>query len=284
MITLRNKLYESLLDDEEDLVNNEQFLIEQWANLLNMKYEPGSELSYFGENKYTVNKGKIMASTINPGYMVGSNKNPRDIPKEIPIDKILPEYLDFENIHTLSLNASSTRCACPDILSNSGLKKISKFPVVNLRLSYGNTKLDSLDFNLVGNSRMKTMHIQIPFLGEEYFVDIKHWPKFKLDSLWINSRMRPIIFDNIKGLDCTNFVFEGARFSEDSFSKLTIDEPFKAVSTLDNTEKGIATLDRFFQNNKVDNLIYIRTFNMKNYRYRIDKKGRGKGYKLTRLK
>ena len=216
--------------------------------------------------------------------MLIGKKNNIERDYDLNVEDILPPYIDFEIIRGLKLGFNQSNYSCPDIMINKGLKKLSNYPIERLEISYGNTKLNFLDFNLVGNPKLKELILILPRLGDEYFVDIMYWPKFKLDTLWIDSRMRPVILDNIKGLNCTNFIFEGARFSEDSFSKLTIDEPFKVVSTLDNTEKGIAVLDRFFQNNKVDNLIYMRIFNMKTYRYRIDKKGRGKGYKLTRLK
>lgn len=285
MITLTDKLYESLLDDEEDLINDNSSLIENWAKILGLtKQNNKSNINSNVINNYYEEGGNIYTSTLNPNYILKSFQKDVSRNYELSIDDILPTYLNFKQIAGLTLGMNQVNYSCPDIMINKGLKKLSKYSIEKLTISYGNTKLNFLDFNLVGNPQMKTMHIQIPRLGDEYFVDIMYWPKFKLDTLWINSHMRPVILDNIKGLNCTNFIFEGARFSEDSLSKLTIDEPFKAVSTLDNTEKGIAILDRFFQNNKVDNLIYMRIFNMKTYRYRIDKKGRGKGYKLTRLK
>lgn len=289
MITLRNKLnehfklYESLLDDEEELVNDDNVLIDQWANDLGLyNTKDKQKLSEFLTNYYCIDNGKVYTSNINPNYLLKNNSgSKRDY--ILKIEDILPEFIDFKNIAGLSLAMNQTVYSCPDIITNKGLKKLSKYPIENLLISYGNTNLEFLNFDLLGQNKLKKLIIRIPRLGDENYVDIMYWPKIKLDTLWIESRQRPVILDNIKGLNCKNFIFEGARFSEDSYSKLTLDDPFKPTASLDNTEKGIAILDRFFQNNKVDNLIYLRRYNMKPYKYRIDKKGRGKGYKLTRL-
>lgn len=284
MITLRNKLYESLLDDEEKLVNDDNALIDQWAGTLGLvKIIYKSQLTDNVTNCYYVDdNNKVHTSNIDPNIILSQMSGVKREYK-LKIEDILPEFMDFENIAGLSLSMNRINYSCPDIITNKGLKKLSKYPIENLLISYGNDKLNFLDFNLLGQNKLKKLVIRMPRLGDEYYVDIEHWPKFKLDTLWIESRQRPVILDNIKGLNCKNFIFEGARFSEDSDSKLTLDDQFKSTASLDNTEKGIAIIDRFFQNNKVDNLIYLRRFNMKTYKYRIDKKGRGKGYKLTRL-
>lgn len=284
MITLRNKLYESLLDDEEKLVNDDNALIDQWAGTLGLvKIIYKSQLTDNVTNCYYVDdNNKVHTSNIDPNIILSQMSGVKREYK-LKIEDILPEFMDFENIAGLSLSMNRINYSCPDIITNKGLKKLSKYPIENLLISYGNDKLNFLDFNLLGQNKLKKLVIRMPRLGDEYYVDIEHWPKFKLDTLWIESRQRPVILDNIKGLNCKNFIFEGARFSEDSYSKLTLDDQFKSTASLDNTEKGIAIIDRFFQNNKVDNLIYLRRFNMKAYKYRIDKKGRGKGYKLTRL-
>lgn len=284
MITLRNKLYESLLDDEEELVNDDNALIDQWAEMLMLVKRDG-KFSLFDNitNFYSIDNGKVYTSNINPNNIRQSTSNIKR-EYELGIDDILPEYIDFENIMRLILGMNQTNYSCPDIMINKGLKKLSKRPIEKLVLLYGNTKLNFLDFNLVGNPKLKTLTIRMPRLGDEDYVDIMYWPKFKLDTLWIESRMRPVILDNIKGLNCKNFIFEGARFDEKTFKMVTVDDPFSTKTALDNTEEGVAILDRFFQNNKVDNLIYLRRYNMKAYKYRIDKKGRGKGYKLTKIR
>lgn len=284
MITLRNKLYESLLDDEEKLVNDDNALIDQWVGTLGLvKIIYKSQLTDNVTNCYYVDdNNKVHTSNIDPNIILSQMSGVKREYK-LKIEDILPEFIDFENIAGLSLSMNRINYSCPDIITNKGLKKLSKYPIENLLISYGNDKLNFLDFNLLGQNKLKKLVIRMPRLGDEYYVDIEHWPKFKLDTLWIESRQRPVILDNIKGLNCKNFIFEGARFSEDSYSKLTLDDQFKSTASLDNTEKGIAIIDRFFQNNKVDNLIYLRRFNMKTYKYRIDKKGRGKGYKLTKL-
>lgn len=284
MITLRNKLYESLLGDEDELVNNDSSLIDQWAGMLGLvKLIYKQHLTDNTTNCYYVDdNNKVYTSNINPNIIFSQMSGVKR-EYELKIEDILPEYVKFESIAGIMLGLNQTSYSCPDTMANNGLKKLSKYPIESLVLLYGDTKLNRLDFNLVGQNKLKKLTIRIPRLGDEYYVDIEHWPKFKLDTLWIESRQRPVILDNIKGLNCKNFIFEGARFSEDSYSKLTLDDPSKSTASLDNTEKGIAIIDRFFQNNKVDNLIYLRRFNMKAYKYRIDKKGRGKGYKLTRL-
>lgn len=284
MITLRNKLYESLLDDEEKLVNDDNALIDQWVGTLGLvKIIYKSQLTDKVTNCYYVDdNNKVHTSNIDPNIILSQMSGVKREYK-LKIEDILPEFIDFENIAGLSLSMNRINYSCPDIITNKGLKKLSKYPIENLLISYDNTNLEFLNFDLVGQNKLKKLVIRMPRLGDENYVDIMHWPKFKLDTLWVESRQRPVILDNIKGLNCKNFIFEGARFSEDSYSKLTLDDQFKSTTSLDNTEKGIAAIDRFFQNNKVDNLIYLRRFNMKTYKYRIDKKGRGKGYKLTKL-
>ena len=77
MLTLRNKLYESLLDDEEDLVNNDTQFVKEWADKLylrkvNTRIPAGT--SYSMLNTYNEIDGKIITSTLNPNYTYANRK------------------------------------------------------------------------------------------------------------------------------------------------------------------------------------------------------------------
>lgn len=283
MLTLQNKLYESLLDDEEELVNNNRQFVEDWAKTMAMKFENNNSFNakLNETNLYTERSGKIFTSEMDPEYMEYEDDS-TERPYKLSIDTILPPHIDFGNIYRLFLELDRINYTCPDILTNSGLKKLSKYPIESLHLLYNTADLKKLDFNLVGNPNMKSMTIQIPYCPG--FVSyIHHWPKFKLESLFIDARHHPVVLDNIKGLNCDNFTVCGIRINEDSLDRLIDDSYNAATATLNNTEENIIVLDRFFSRNNVKNLIYLRRFKSKTTKYLIDKKKSG-GYKLTRLK
>lgn len=284
-MNLSKYLHESLLDDEEELINNDDILINKWVDMLGL-YDAKSKrnLSANVVNHYYNDNGKIYTSTIDPNLLIKGAQPDVKRDYELKVEDILPEYLDFENITKLILGMNQTNYSCPDIMINKGLKKLSKYPIESLKLLYGNTKLDFLDFNLVGQNELKKLIIRMPRLGDDRYVDIIHWPKFKLDILWVESRQRPVILDNIKGLNCKNFICEGVRFDEKSFRELIINDQFSVRASLDKSEECIAVLDRFFQNNQVDNLIYLKRHNLVEHKYLVEKKGRGKGYKLTKMR
>lgn len=282
MITLRNKLYESLLGDEDDLINSDDALMDEWIHRLGMVKR--TDLSKFNSlnlyNTYDIVNGKVVTSFINPGYTSNNTFVPRE-KAELSIEDILPPFIDFSFIIGLKLMTKFVKYKCSDITTNNGLKKLSKYPIQYLELSYGSLSTDDLDFNLVGNKELKALIIRANFIGHDKVLHIKNAPKFKLKSFAVRSNNRPILLDEYQGMNCDDFIFEGAFIKNNGELYKTIHQDMRGKPEL--LESAYPALDRFFKNNKINRLIFMTSWNLNLKYYQIVPKLRGGGYKLTKI-
>ncbi len=283
MITLRDKLYESLLDDEDDLVDDNTGLVYDWGKAIGLT--DATNTNKVSINTFSIQpNGSVNANMYDLNISLLGNRNWRK-GSELKLTDVLPIGIDFNYISQLSLGVDCTAYHCHDILSNDGFKHLSKFPINSLILKYKVYKLNHLDFNLLGNSEMD--HLSLELFGgndPDGVVDIYKYPKFPLKYMTIKSYGRPVVSNYIKGMNCEYLLMSGMVTSVNGVNKqVIIPKDLIAgikIPKINNDPDCVKALDDLFRDNNIKQLVYESLYNLKSTRYLIEKTR--SGYKLKK--
>lgn len=248
MITLQDKLYESLLDDEEIITSKESVipdLINNWANKFGIKIT--NTLSK-NTSSIKINKdNSVSAKLLN---LIGN--------KKFTLNQLFDQPFQFKQLDCVILGCG-TLTNCSDLIDDSQYKY---FPPVIKQLEmkfYNQSNVFRIDFNKL-NSIQKLEDLSIRIYDPGFtFYDLTNPPKMKLKSLKISFSNGILNLDSLSGLNCEALILDTFTNSDHKdlivYPKASYDMPrFRT----ENTNKAYDTISKFFSNNNVDKL-FIQT-------------------------
>lgn len=255
MITLRSKLYESLLDDEEIITSKESVipdLINNWANEFGIKIT--NTLSK-NTSSIKINKdNSVSAKLLN---LIGN--------KKFTLNQLFDQPFQFKQLDCVILGCG-TLTNCSDLIDDSQYKY---FPPVIKQLEmkfYNQSNAFHIDFNKL-NSIQKLEDLSIRIYDPGFtiydpgftFYDLTNPPEMKLKSLKLSFPNGILNLDSLSGLNCEALILDTFTNSDHKnlivYPKASYDMP-KFYS--ENTNKAYDTISKFFSDNNVDKL-FIQT-------------------------
>lgn len=248
MITLQNKLYESLLDDEEIITSKESVipdLINNWANEFGIKITNtlSKNTSSIKINKDNSVSAKLLNLTNN---------------KKFTLNQLFDQPFQFKQLDCVILGCG-TSTNCSDLTDDSQYKY---FPPVIKQLEmkfYKQSNASHIDFNKL-NSIQKLEDLSIRIYDPGFtFYDPTNLPKMKLKSLKLSFPNGILNLDSLSGLNCETLILDTFTNSDHDdlivYPKTSYDMPrFRSEST----NKAYDTISKFFSDNNVDKL-FIQT-------------------------
>lgn len=248
MITLQNKLYESLLDDEEIITSKESVipdLINNWANEFGVKIT----------NTLSKNTSSIK---INKDYSVSAKLLNLTNNKKFTLKQLFDQPFQFKQLDCVILGCG-TLTNCSDLIDDSQYKY---FPptIKQLEIKFLNQlNASKTDFNKLNSiQNLDDLSIRISDSGFTFY-DMTNPPKMKLKSLKLSFPHGILNLDSLSGLNCealildtfTNYIYDDLIL----YPKASYDIPrFRSESI----NKAYDTVSKFFSNNNVDKL-FIQT-------------------------
>lgn len=247
MLTLQNKLYESLLDDEEVLVSNETTmndLIEQWAAKFGIAITP--TLSKINPGIKIDKSGDILSKYLRP------NKS-----MNYKLSELFDPVFTYKKLDVVDLGCGTT-CSCDDLMDVS---TYDYFPscIQTLKLGFfRKTDAENIDFNKLSIIKnLQNLHIRISNSGLPVF-NIKKLPKMHLNDIRIDFGAGILNLESISGLNCERFMVENfTNNNMDRIIKVTKGSGLAPEFVYVYRTNTYLMLDKFFEKNKVKDLIIV---------------------------
>ena len=247
MITLRNKLYESLLDDEDDLVNDDTTAILGWSEKFKVPITQS-----INKNTSSIKIGKN--NTITAKLIIPKISGEYTLEELFRIPGVF-KMLDKLEIHKGGLHD----CIDADIP-----EQYDNVPdcVKDLKLSIiKKSDAFEIDFNEILKHMPNIENFEINNLnsGSGFnILDVDNVPTKKLKNFIITLSSGIINIDSIKGLNCDLFRLQN--FSNKNHKDLIWIDGYGVSPRINPNISGDFnnTIDRFFKNNNVKQLVIAR--------------------------
>lgn len=250
MITLRNKLYESLLDDEDELVNNDNMksFIDDWAKLTDVVQVNGAVSKYGREFKIEKN-GKITVGLLRPKFNT-----------TISMKELFPEWMDFKFIKTCIIDFREIS----DMYNKDAYKYVPNC-IDNLHILFSSSN-ETKKISLEKLNTSKSSNIVIDIFKGNPDINFSLNNKYKHIVIKSDKFTNALNIETINDLNCDELVIygnimdsNGVEYIKDMSTK-TSNNPYIYQ------EKDFKTLyDKFMSKNKVRTL-YISKYNNSLYK------------------
>lgn len=248
MITLQDKLYESLLDDEEIITSKESVipdLINNWANEFGVKIT----------NALSKNTSSIK---INKDNSVSAKLLNLSNNKKFTLKQLFDQPFQFKQLDCVILSCG-TLTNCSDLIDDSQYKY---FPstIKQLEIKFLNQlNASKVNFNKLNSiQNLEDLSIRISDSGLQFY-DLANPPKMELKSLKLSFPHGILNLDSLSGLNCEALILDTFTNSDHDdlilYPKASYDIPrFRSESI----NKAYDTVSKFFSDNNVDKL-FIQT-------------------------
>lgn len=255
MIGLRNKLYESLLgdiDDLNDISNDDEIVADlnmrKWSERFNIP------LSFYNSQHKTDavisrNNLEVKMNYLNPWKMG---------------DYTIKELLDpgfVLKIKELHLGYGFADSNCTDLIDSNSYKH---FPddIKSLTLSFLNYQnISNIDFSKIRIKGLRELYILPKGYKKGQILDFYKLPTQKIDTVSIRANLTynpsaRINLDSINGLNCDKFIISEFTNSDgDPLINPNSAAPYAPMYVGFNSFKAYKAYDRFFEKNNVNQLI-----------------------------
>ncbi len=254
MITLMDKLYESLLDDEEDLINDDSGLIKDIINNLSGMGIPVTDK--ISKNNIGV---KIVKNKLYCKMFIISKRG------DYKLSKVFPNFLHYEQLDNVELYQGS-------VYNVEDLDDPSQYrylPPVIKKLTLGfvknenATKLDFTKLNNISNLTDLKLVFQLRIATP---LDLPHLPTKKLDTLEIfagtvMSDNVKVNIDSISGITCDTLILP--EFTNKNGDKcLYAPSPQVIDFTYEHRGDALTSITNLFERNNINKLIIRKTLNV----------------------
>lgn len=250
MITLQKRLYESLLDDEEELVNNDDMksFIDDWAEKTGL-IQVNRTVSKFGSEFKIEKNGKITVGSLRPKFNT-----------TMSMKELFPEWMEFKSIKSCTISYREIS----DIYKKESYKYIPDC-IDMLYMEMGTViGFKELSFEKLNAGKSRNIIIDI-FKGNP---DIN----FSLNNKYKHVKIKPdksinaLNIESINNLNCDELVIYGSIMDSNGVEYIKDISVKTSNNPHINQGKDFKTLyDNFMSKNKVGTL-YISKYNNSLYK------------------
>lgn len=250
MISLIKYLNESLLDDEEELVNNNDMksFIDDWAELTDM-IQVNRSVSKFGREFKIEKSGKISAGSLRPKFNT-----------TISMKELFPEWMDFKIIKTCVIDFREIS----DIYDKEAYKYVPNC-IDNLLILFSNSN-ETKKISLEKLNASKSSNIVIDIFKGNPDINFSLNNKYKHIVIKPDKFTNSLNIETINDLNCDELVIygnimdsNGVEYIKD-ISVKTSNNPY-----IDQGKDFKTLYDNFMSKNKVGTL-YISKYNNSLYK------------------
>ncbi len=246
MITLGRYLYESLLDDEDDLVDDNTGIVVGWADKFGI--EVVDKLP-----KLDVIKSCIR---IAPGDNIESNYLSIPTKLQFKLSELFDPGLSFKKLNKVMLkHPGGAKGDVIDLVDPSQYRYIPscvKQLCINL---FNVNNAFELDFTKLDNiSKLSDLYLRLKDTSNDLSHNIPHLPHKHLRTLEISSRFGAVNLDSISDIDCDKLILEN--FTNNKQSILFINPGYRGIEITEPTEFA-RVYENFMKRNKVKQLLIV---------------------------